>query len=195
MEQAIVYIGVDVAKAYLDVSWALQYRRFSNEEKGHAALVRWLKTSATLVQLICEASGGYEQALLDSLAEGNVAITLVQAVRVRQYACAAGILAKTDRIDARVLAAFGAALRPKPTPPLSAKQKRLRELESQRRHLSQVLRAEENRLAQLQCAELRSLGRSLINKIQKQIDAIEERISSLMHRTKLFVLKRKSSPR
>jgi transposase len=180
MEQAIVYIGIDVAKAYLDVSWAEEARRFSNERSGHAALVRWLKTTGTPVQLICEASGGYEQPLLESLAEEHVAITLVQAVRVRQYARAAGILAKTDRIDARVLAAFGATLRPKPTPPLSREQKRLRELESQRRHLSQVLRAEENRLAHLQCAELRSLGRSLINKIQKQIDAIEERISSLI---------------
>jgi transposase len=118
--------------------------------------------------------------LLESLADGELAVTLVQALRVRQYARAAGILAKTDRIDARVLAAFGAALRPKPTPPLSPKQKRLRELESQRRHLSQVLRAEENRLGQLQCAELRWLGRSLINKIQKQIDAIEECISGLI---------------
>ena len=138
MEQAIVYIGIDVAKAHLDVSGAVQCRRFSNEQSGHAA------------------------------------ITLVQALRVRQYARAAGILAKTDRIDARVLAAFGATLRPKPTRPL------LRELESQRRHLSQVLRAEENRLAQLWCSELRSLGRSLINKIQKQIRAIEECISSLI---------------
>jgi len=139
-----------------------------------------LKAGKPSVQLICEASGGYEQPLLESLAEQEVAVTLVQAVRVRQYARAAGILAKTDRIDARVLAAFGAALRPKATPPLSRQQKRLRELESQRRHLSQVLRAEENRLAQLQCTELRSLGRSLINKIQKQIDAIEECISSLI---------------
>ena len=178
MEQAIVYIGIDVAKAYLDVSWVGEARRFSNEEKGHAALVRWLKTSATAVQLICEASGGYERALLESLAEQQVAVTLVQALRVRQYARAAGILAKTDRIDARVLAAFGAALRPKPTAPLSRQQKRLRELESQRRHLTQVLRAEENRLEQLQCADLRSLGRSLIKQIQKQIDAIEEPISS-----------------
>ena len=110
-----------------------------------------------------------------------------------QYARAAGILAKTDRIDARVLAAFGAALRPKPTAPLSREQKRLRELESQRRHLSQVLRAEENRLAQLQCAELRSLGRSLINKIQKQIDVIKERISRLIAQDQIFVRKRKSS--
>src|SRR5438874_8775938 len=139
-----------------------------------------LKAGKPSVQLICEASGGYEQPLWESLAEQEDAVTLVQAVRVRQYARAAGILAKTDRIDARVLAAFGAALRPKATPPLSRQQKRLRELESQRRHLSQVLRAEENHLAQLQCTELRSLGRSLINKIQKQIDAIEECISSLI---------------
>jgi transposase len=66
MEQAIIYIGIDVVKAYLDVSWAGEARRFSNEEKGHAALVRWLKTTATPVQVICEARGGYEQGLLES---------------------------------------------------------------------------------------------------------------------------------
>ena len=69
MEQAIVYIGIDVAKAHLDVSGAVQCRRFSNERSGHVALVRWLKTSQAPMQLICEASGGYEQALLESLAE------------------------------------------------------------------------------------------------------------------------------
>ena len=180
MEQAIVYIGIDVAKAHLDVSWAATLRRFRNEPTGHATLVRWLKTSATPVQLICEASGGYEQALLESLASNQLAVTLVQAVRVRQYARAAGILAKTDQIDARVLAAFGTALRPKPTPPRSAEQKRLRELESQRRHLSRILSAEENRLAQLSCKQLRALERNLINKIKKQIDAIEKRIASLI---------------
>jgi transposase len=121
----------------------------------------------TPVQLICEASGGYEQALLESLAKSQIKVTLVQAVRVRQYARAAGILAKTDQIDARVLAAFGAALQPAPSLPLSVEQKRLREFEAQRRHLSRVLLAEENRLAQVSCAELRALSRSLSNKIKK----------------------------
>ena len=179
MEQAIVYIGVDVAKAYLDVSWAGETRRFSNEEKGHAALVRWLKTSQRPVQLICEARGGYEQALLESWLRGTLQLRWCKPYGCVVHACR-WHSRQTDRIDARVLAAFGAALPPKPTTPLSRQQKRLRELESQRRHLSQVLRAEENRLAQLQCAELLSLGRSLINKIQKQIDAIEECISSLI---------------
>ena len=180
MEQAIVYIGIDVAKAYLDVSWAEQARHFSNEEKGHAALVRWLKTSATPVQVICEASGGYEQGLLESLAEEHVAVALAQAVRVRQYARAAGILAKTDRIDAKVLAAFGSAMQPQPTPPLSAEQKRLRQYEAQRRHLSRTLVAEENRLAQISCTELRTLSRSLMSKIKNQIETLDRRIGELI---------------
>jgi transposase len=180
MEQAIVYIGIDVAKAYLDVSWAEQARHFSNEEKGHAALVRWLKTSATPVQVICEASGGYEQGLLESLAEEHVAVALVQAVRVRQYARSAGILAKTDRIDAKVLAAFGSAMQPQPTSPLSAEQKRLRQYEAQRRHLSRILVAEENRLAQISCTELRTLSRSLMSKIKNQIETLDRRIGELI---------------
>src|SRR2546430_118587 len=154
MKQSVVYIGIDVAKAHLDVAWAGTFRRLPNERSGHAALVRWIKQSATPVQLICEASGGYEQALLESLEKSEVKVTLVQAVRVRQYARAAGILAKTDRIDAKVLSAFGSAMQPQPTPPLSAEQKRLRQYEAQRRHLSRTLVAEENRLTQLSCAEL-----------------------------------------
>ena len=69
MKQSIVYIGIDVAKAHLDVAWAGTIRRVPNERSGHAALVRWIKQSATPVQLICEASGGYEQASLESMAE------------------------------------------------------------------------------------------------------------------------------
>src|SRR5205823_4042208 len=137
MKQSVVYVGIDVAKAHLDVAWAGTFRRLPNERSGHAALVRWIKQSTTPVQLICEASGGYEQALLESLEKSEVKVTLVQAVRVRQYARAAGILAKTDRIDAKVLGAFGSAMQP-PTSPLSAEQKRLRQYEAQRRQLSRI---------------------------------------------------------
>ena len=69
MKQSVVYIGVDVAKAHLDVAWAGSIRRFANDQKGRAALINWIKQSLnpSAVQLICEASGGYEQALLESL--------------------------------------------------------------------------------------------------------------------------------
>jgi transposase len=188
MKQSVVYIGIDVAKAHLDVAWAGTFRRLPNERSGHAALVGWIKQSATPVQLICEASGGYEQALLESMAEQDVAVRLVQAVRVRQYARAAGILAKTDRIDAKVLAAFGSAMQPQPTSPLSAEQKRLRQYEAHR-HLSRTLIAEENRLAQLSCTELRTLSRSLISKIKTQIKTLDRGISDLIAQDQTLCVK------
>src|SRR6266496_2833329 len=182
MKQSVVYIGIDVAKAHLDVAWAGASRRFPNDQKGRAALVNWIKQSsnASAVQFICEASGGYEQALLACLAQNELKVTLVQAVRVRQYARAAGILAKTDKIDAKVLAAFGSAIKPQPMSPRSVEQKRLRQYEAQRRHLSRILVAEENRLAQLSCAQLRTLSRSLMSKIKNQIETLDRRIGELI---------------
>jgi len=180
MKQSVVYIGIDVAKAHLDVAWAQTVRRLPNQRSGHAALIRWIKQSTTPVQLICEASGGYEQALLESLEKSAVKVTLVQAVRVRQYARASGILAKTDKIDAKVLAAFGSAIKPQPMSPRSVEQKRLRQYEAQRRHLSRILVAEENRLAQLSCAQLRTLSRSLMSKIKNQIETLDRRIGELI---------------
>ena len=88
---------------------------------------------------------GYERGLLDAAEQNGIKLSRVQANRVRQYARAAGILAKTDKVDARVLCAFGSAMQPEPTLPLSVQQKQLRELESQRRHLSRMLVAEQNR--------------------------------------------------
>ncbi len=60
MKQSVVSIGVDVAKAHLDVAWAGATRRFANDQKGRVALISWIKQSsnASAVQLICEASGG-----------------------------------------------------------------------------------------------------------------------------------------
>ncbi len=181
MKQLIVYIGIDVAKAHLDVAWAEQSRRFNNDKVGRATLVKWIKQKQSgPVQVICEASGGYEQELLDALAEAALAVSLVQATRVRQYARAAGILAKTDKVDARVLARFGAAMRPEPTSPRSAAQKLLRELESQRRHLSDLLVAEQNRIEQLHDEKLRGLARTLLGTIKKQIARIDARIATVI---------------
>jgi transposase len=189
MKQSVVYIGIDVAKEHLDVAWEKRSRRFNNDKSGRAALMEWIKQSVTAVQLICEASGGYEQALLESLEQGDLKVTLVQANRVRQYARAAGILSKTDKVDARVLSAFGTAMEPKATRPRSAEQKELREYEAQRRHLSRILVAEQNRLAQLGCVELRALSRSLICKVKKQITTIDARIANLIAQDQELCLK------
>jgi transposase len=145
-----------------------------------SALTKWVKQSPFAVHLICEASGGYERGLLDAAEQNRIKVSLVQANRVRQYARAAGILAKTDKVDARVLCAFGSAMQPEPTPPLSAQQKRLRELETQRQHLSRMMVAEQNRLAQLNDKDLQRLTRSLLATLKKQMAAIDMRMEGLI---------------
>jgi transposase len=119
MKEELVYLGVDIAKSYLDAAIGNEKRRFSNDAIGHRQLIEWIKQLPASVQVICESSGGYERALVQALARAGAQISLVQANRVRQFARAAGILAKTDRIDAKLLCAFGEAMQPGTIVPLS----------------------------------------------------------------------------
>src|SRR6202012_984348 len=104
----------------------------------------WFGKTDQTVQVICEASGGYERKLVQALHEAEIKVSVVSASRVRQYARAAGILAKTDRIDADVLCAFGQAIKPELTLARESTQERLRELEAHRRHLSALMVREKN---------------------------------------------------
>jgi len=182
MESAKVYIGIDVGKEYLDVAKGKEGSgRFTNEARGHKQLVAWLGHKSQSVQVICEASGGYERGLVQSLHERGIAVSLVQASRVRQFARASGLLAKTDRIDARLLGLYGEAIEPVPTRPLSAEQETLRALERQRRHLSRLLVMEQNRRAQLvDNKELRALQQKLIGQIKRQIVSLDRLIQELI---------------
>ena len=136
MKAERVYVGVDVAKADLDVACGAEKRRWRNSSGDWKQLVAWLRRRGETVRVICEASGGYERGVVEALQEAGITVSVVQASRVRQFARASGIWAKTDRIDAAVLCAFGAALQPAPSAAAAPEQLRLRELEAQRRHLS-----------------------------------------------------------
>src|SRR5205814_10234937 len=85
-----------------------QARQFANDPAGHQGLVAWLQELGVGVAVF-EASGGYERAAAQSLRRAGLVAHVVDPKRVRHYAQAAGQLAKTDRIDARMIAAFGAA--------------------------------------------------------------------------------------
>jgi transposase len=173
VKEKLVYLGVDVAKSYLDAAIGKEKRRFSNEPIGHRELIKWIRRVKTPLQVICESSGGYERALVQGLARARVKISLVQANRVRQFARAAGILAKTDRIDAEVLCEFGKLMRPQTVTAAKLEQEHLRELESQRRHLTHLLVMEQNRAARVSEACVRRLNRSLLNQIKKQIEQLD----------------------
>jgi transposase len=189
MKEQAVYVGVDVAKASLDVAWAEQSRRVPNNAIGRGALLKELGQIAGEVQVICEASGGYERGLLQALQRAGIKVSLVQASRVRQFGRACGILAKTDCIDARLLSAFGQAIRPQPTPSRKPNEEKLREWESQRRHLSALLVAEQNRRAQLSDKTLLSLNQRLLHYLQKQIARIDWLIAQLIEQSEELSLK------
>jgi transposase len=180
MKEQIVYVGVDVAKAHLDVAYGQEAWRVTNDGGGRNRLIKRLAQIAGSVQVICEASGGYERALLKALQDEGIEVSLVQASRVRQYARASGVLAKTDSIDAHVLCRFGQAIRPQATVASQPHQEKLREWESQRRHLSRLLVAEQNRSAQLTDKTLRRLSKGLLTQIQKQIAQIDLLLQQLI---------------
>jgi transposase len=173
VKEELVYLGVDIAKSYLDAAIGNEKRRFTNDVVGHRELIKWVKQTKGVTQVICESSGGYERKLVQALARGQVKVSLVQANRVRQFARAAGIMAKTDRIDAEVLCEFGEVMQPQTVTAATLEQEHLRELESQRRHLTHLLVMEQNRGARLSDASVQRLNRSLINQIKKQIEKLD----------------------
>src|SRR5260370_21358080 len=136
MKEELVYLGVDIAKAYLDTAIGNEKRRFSNDAPGHRQLINWIKQMPANVQVICEPSGGYERALVRALVGAQLKISLVPANLVRQFARAKCIFAKTDRIDAKLLCAFREAMQPGPISASQCEQQHLRELQRQRRHVT-----------------------------------------------------------
>jgi len=140
-------IGIDVSKRHLDVALAGSDRvqRWSNEPEGIAGLVEELKEQRPPL-IVLEATGGYEMAAVRALQEAGLGVAVVNPRQARDFARASGRLAKTDALDARVLASFGAALRPTPLPRIDASQAAIGDLVARRRQLVDMLIAERNRL-------------------------------------------------
>ena len=111
--------------------------------------------------------------MVRALVAAQIKVSLVPANRVRQFARAGGILAKTDRIDAKLLCAFGEAMKPGIISASQLEQEQLRELESQRRHLTHLLVMEHNRAARVSEVCVRKLNRRLITQIKKQVEQLD----------------------
>jgi len=162
------YVGIDVAKATLDVAIGSdgELVQVENNEAEIARLVERLdKVAPTLVVL--EATGGYESVVAGAIAGRGIAVAVVNPRQVRDFAKATGVLAKTDRIDARVLARFAEAVRPEPRPLPTEEAKELEEYLSRRRQLVDMLTMEKNRLTIAATERLKA-------RIRKHIDWLEE---------------------
>jgi transposase len=142
-----VWVGLDVAKAHIDVAVLPTSTRLRvpNDEGGHATLVATL-TAAAPTLIVLEATGGYETAVATAVALARLPVAVVNPRQVRDFARALGYLAKTDAIDAVVLARFAERVQPTPRPLADADSADLAALVARRRQVSDMLVAERNRL-------------------------------------------------
>lgn len=175
----ILYVGLDVAKASLQLDLAGQPHTLSNDPKGHAKLLKLLRDHPA-AQIVCEATGGYEQPVVRTLHAAGVLVSVVEAGRVRHFARAKGQRAKTDPIDATVLSGYGRTFQPAPTPAPTTEQARLAALSSRRGQLLQTRLAEANRAEHY--VEKLCVGQSqqMLRLLDKQIVACEVAIAQLI---------------
>ena len=148
MEQEGIYVGIDVAKIRVDVAIRPGGDRceVSNDEAGIAALVTQMQ-ELNPAALVLEATGGLELPLVAALAAASLPVVVVNPRQVRDFAKATGRLAKTDRLDAAVLAHFAEAVHPPLRPLRDAETQDLNSLVTRRKQVMAMLVAERNRLS------------------------------------------------
>jgi transposase len=146
MAESLVFVGIDVAKAELVIAVRPTGTQWSvpQTEAGWAGLVPPLVALAPTLVLL-EATGGLELPVASTLAAAGLPVAVVNPRQVRDFAKATGRLAKTDRVDAHVLARFAEAVRPGPRPLPEAATRALDALVTRRRQLVEMLTAERNR--------------------------------------------------
>lgn len=170
-------IGIDVSKATLDVAvHGEQFRQFSNDKRGFVRLIRWLKTWP-IKQVVLEASGGYERAALDALHAAGLPMVRINPARARRFAQGTGRAAKTDRLDATVLAQMAHLLPLTRYVPPAPWQQRLAEFAQCRRHLVQMRVSEMLRLRRLVDPDLIAMKQRYIAQLSDDLKQLDKAIA------------------
>jgi transposase len=178
------YVGIDVAKAQLDVALGSNGERFAvtNDERGINALLKRLE-AADLV--IIEATGGLEVTVASTLATAGIGVAVVNPRQVRDFARATGQLAKTDALDAQVLVRFGAAVKPQVRALPDAQAQALEALVNRRRQLVEMLTAEKNRRANSPKVIHKSIDEH-IRWLEKRLAGFDDELAALIRATPIW---------
>lgn len=178
----VTYVGVDVSKDSLEVAIKYDAKSFSvrNDLTGITQLLQRLPSPGACVVVI-EGSGGYERGAIAELLQAGHRVALVNPRQVRQFANGLGHLAKTDPLDARVLAKFGQTVEPPcliiPTGP----QAELKQLVERRRQLVELRTAETNRQQQLSSKKTLNSVAAVLKLVNKQVKNLETQIAQLIN--------------
>lgn len=175
------FVGIDVSKQSWDVCIlpAAIRRSFAATEEGLSSLLELLRQHPTAL-IVLEATGGYERRLAAGLQDAALEVAIVNPRQVRDFAKALGRLAKTDRLDAEVLALFAQKIQPRPCEKCPEKRAELDALVARRRQLLQLRTMERNRLHMAEHKLTRKSIQKMIEVLQKQIDQLDAAIAKLI---------------
>ena len=170
-------IGIDIGKDSLDIYiFELEkYWRINNTLEDIKKLISQLNRYQ-LTRVLVEATGGYERKIVEACAEKGLPIVIVQPIKVRQFAKAQGIIAKTDKMDARLIAQFGVVMKPEIRPLPSKKVRLVKDLLSRKRQLNEMRTQELNRLHKAAKILVPS-HRRMIKLLEKDIVWINEKLN------------------
>jgi transposase len=172
---AEMVVGIDVSKDWLDVAMGGESSRVANDTVGISALLERLRQGVELV--VMEATGGYETQAASAIAGAGLRLAVVNPRQVRDFAKATGRLAKSDRIDAQVIAAFGEAIEPQVVRLPDEQTRELQELVTRRQQLVAMKVQETNRLAMMAGAARKQI-KAHIAWLEKAIDELNTDITA-----------------
>lgn len=175
-----IFIGIDISKDKLDMAiWDREETwTFCNGVEGWQELIEQVQDIHPSL-IVVEASGGIEQPLVAELYLAELPIAIVNPTRVRNFARSTGQFAKTDKLDARLIAQFAQAVRPPVRPLRTANQEHLHALVTRRRQIVQILTAEKNRRA--------TTFSTLRERLQQHIDWLEAEVKALNEQIEQFI--------
>jgi transposase len=176
-----ISVGIDVSKAALDVALSPQAKPFrvDNDREGIQKLLAKLPEPGTCV-ITLEGSGGYERLVIAELLDRGHRLAMVNPRQVRDFARGMGILAKTDALDAAVLARFGEVTQPRCLEKPAGPQAELQQLVERRRQLIELRTAETNRLYQASSKIAKRSIQAVLKLLEKQIETLETEIANLV---------------
>ena len=183
------YIGIDVSKAVLDV-FILPIKRqlqFKNDSKGIQKLITQCR-SFSAATIVMEATGGYEKPAAHALAKAELAVSVINPRQIRDFAKALGKLAKTDRIDAQVIALFAEKMQPITNVVCNEEQQQLAENNARRRQLIDMITMEKNRLDKASKAITKSIQR-IIKTLEKELQDINTTLAECIQATPAYAEK------
>jgi len=176
-------LGIDVSKAWVDVFLhpAAIKDRFYNNAAGFRKLVRWLQ-SATVEIIVMEATGGLEAPLFSALQGADFSVARINPRWIRDFAKATGHSAKTDQQDARLIALYGAMMKPEPSRVSDQKSAIFRALCARRRQIIHMRNQELNRQQQSRERQISLMIKQTLAFLDKQLAAIEVEIDAMIQR-------------